>query len=180
MITWQVEFIQQYIWYIYAAYITGFVALILWISLKYRGKIGVRIKGSIPERVKWVKPIPGKTELQMEKPKGKYGAGWRLKYKTTCIIRKKGMFGLKTYDLIEAWPDAEEALIQEEDVPYAEQCHWTRKNEEKLFEANVVKAAGATTQKFQMSMAIYVLIGIAIIIGILNLLTSTGMIRLGR
>jgi len=53
---------------------------------------------------------------------------------------------------------------------------YDRKAVKKLFETEVIKHAGATTQKVTVPIFVYLLIGISIMIGIVNILVSSGRI----
>jgi len=61
-----------------------------------------------------------------------------------------------------------------EDVPV-----WDADTEEKLFDANVIKATGATTSKIQIPISVYLLLIVIVALSFITLLQVTGRIRIG-
>jgi len=60
----------------------------------------------------------------------------------------------------------------EVDMPF-----WDRETEKKLFEASVIKAAGASVQRIKIPIFLYILVFMGFAIGFLNFLVATGRIR---
>jgi len=54
---------------------------------------------------------------------------------------------------------------------------WDRETEQKLFEASVIKAAGASVQRIKIPIFLYILVFMGFAIGFLNFLVATGRIR---
>lgn len=54
-----------------------------------------------------------------------------------------------------------------------------RKGVEKLFEANVIKSAGATTTKVVVPLSLYLFLGVIAVMAFVNILISTGRVRFG-
>lgn len=55
---------------------------------------------------------------------------------------------------------------------------WGRVTSEKLFEANVIKSAGASTQKLQIPMMLYVFLFVITAISFMTFLVVTGKVRI--
>lgn len=56
---------------------------------------------------------------------------------------------------------------------------WDKESEEKLFQANVIKSAGATTQKVKISPLLYVALFMVFAMQIITLLQLSGRVRFG-
>ena len=56
---------------------------------------------------------------------------------------------------------------------------WDRPTEEKLFDASVIKAAGATTQKVKISPLLYIALFMVVGMQFLTILLLTGKVRVG-
>jgi len=55
---------------------------------------------------------------------------------------------------------------------------WDRPTEEKLFEVSVIKAAGATVQKIQIPIILYILLFVIVALSFIQLMVMTGRLRI--
>jgi hypothetical protein len=76
--------------------------------------------------------------------------------------------------------DAKECIpILKNNLKVEEIPIWDADTEEKLFDANVIKATGTTSAKVQIPMSIYLLLIIITVLSFITLLQSMGKIKLG-
>jgi hypothetical protein len=142
---------------------------------KDRDKIVVRVKSPGAEKVYLKKPeLDGKTII-MEKAKGK-NTGWHFIYDQIEIV-KSGPMGLFRSRSVSVIYGAEKSISllyegKDKDAP----C-WDRRTEQKLFEAEVIKAAGKTGQKLEVPLILYLLIFGNLIIGLFTLAKMLGFVK---
>jgi len=124
--------------------------------------------------------ISGNTVVITPGKRGRGGSGWQPTFKNSWIISEKGR---KLF-----FPYTKKRLIVRKGAPscvnmFPEQelkkvPLWNRESEEKLFEANVIKAAGASIQKIKIPFMVYLLMALTFGVAFLNFLISTGRVRI--
>ena len=166
--------LQENIWYIYGAFLATFIlfAFITWI--KSRWKIKARVYRPIGIQTFLKKPeLDGQTII-MRKSKGRNDVGWTFKFDQTYPTGR--IFKTATVDVI---PNAARAVHYDYEHKTFDAAYWDRKTEEDIMNANVVKAAGAISNKLQIPAVLYVMILASIVIGIIGILVSSGRVRIG-
>ena len=118
-------------------------------------------------------------KLLIRKGKDRH-AGYNPRFSKNSIIPYRTGFGpLKFWKhkviLIDG---ADECLNFNAELPEAEIPVWDRKSEEKLFEANVIKASGTVSNKIQIPTLFYLLLIFPTILGFVNILIMTGRLRI--
>lgn len=96
----------------------------------------------------------------------------------TCIINYKAGFPIKRHkQKLLLMSGADQCISFHFSLPEADLPMWDRESEERLFEANVVKASGSTHQKIQLPTTFYVLITMTLALTLLSFLQSIGVVR---
>jgi len=148
--------------------------------LQRRGKYKIRmITASGEEKITWRGAESDGETIVMEKAKGKK-LGWTFKFDNSCVLRATRSwysFGGDT-KILEVYPNADKAISHNAKDKITTPAHWDKRAEEKLFEAGVIKAAGASIQKVQISPILYILIGLSVVFSFLTFLASSGRIRI--
>lgn len=124
--------------------------------------------------------IVGNTVVIEAKKRGRGGSGWSPTFDIGSIIERK------TRKLIFKVTEKRLMVTEGSDkcvnfAPNQDKTKiplWNRETEQKLFEANVIKAAGASTQKITIPIAIYILIVLTFAVSFINFLVSTGRLRI--
>lgn len=123
--------------------------------------------------------IVGNTVVIEPKKRGRGGSGWQPTFDIGSIIERKGrklIFKVREKRLM-VMESSDKCVSFDASQDKAKIPLWNRETEQKLFEANVIKAAGASTQKIKIPMAIYILIVLTFGIGFINLLLLSGRLR---
>ena len=129
-------------------------------------------------RIKKCKIIGNSIVIEPKK-RGRGGTGWMPTFDIGSIIeRKTRKFIFKRIEkrlmVIEG---SEKCINFDPKQDKNNVALWNRESEQKLFEANVIKAAGQSTQKIKVPTVVYILILLTFVIAFIDLLVSTGRIR---
>lgn len=165
--------IKENIWYFYGIFIWVLSSIVAFNWYRHHGRIKIRVK-STPEKTEWRKQENDGT-LVMYKAKDKK-VGWSITVPDGAMFFSKDFWG-RWIPTIEVKPYAKEAINfkTENIIPSI----WDAEAEQNLFQAQVIKAAGATSSKLQIPIGLYLILGIILVVGVIGLLLSSGRIRIG-
>ena len=116
--------------------------------------------------------------------KGKKGPGniaYKPSFDRDCLLNYQKGFGpfkkLKQKLLLVEGADKCISFKFHKDTAKVDMPVWSRQSEQNLFRASVIKAAGATVQRLQIPVFVYILLFVTAALGFIQLLISTGKIR---
>jgi len=142
-------------------------------------KILVEIIGEEGIKSKKKYPIEGSTIVIQ--PRKTRNPGYYAKFDRNCLLSYFVGFGpfkrLKQKLLLIEGADKCVNFNFTETPGEVDMPFWDRETEKKLFEASVIKAAGASVQRIKIPIFLYILVFMGFAIGFLNFLVATGRIR---
>ena len=117
--------------------------------------------------------------------KGRGKADYRATFTRESLIhyQKKALWPLPYPNVLKQKlmliDGADECITLKYDEGEASQMPvWSREVEEKLFEANVLKAAGSISQKIEVPFMLYIILMVLAMVGFLNLMVATGRLKI--
>jgi hypothetical protein len=106
--------------------------------------------------------------------------GYKAGFTRECLIPYRTFFGLVQRQKLLLIDGADECIKfkYEEDKTSIDAPIWNRKMEEKLFKANVIKAAGSISQKIEVPMLLYLAMFGCMILSVVTVLVVSGRLKL--
>jgi len=96
----------------------------------------------------------------------------------TCVLNYRSGFPFKRHkQKLLLMEGADHCISFHFSLPEADIPMWDRRTEERLFEANVVKASGSTHQKIVLPTMFYLLTIMALVFSLLSFLQLAGVVR---
>ena len=143
-------------------------------------KILVEIIGpnGVKSRKKY--PIEGNTVVIRKAKRGRGPAAYKPTFTKDCVVPyNKGIWPFRRLKQKLMLMEDADACIDFYSFTKVNVPTFDRKTSEELFEANVVRKAGATTTKVQVPLSLYLFMGIIAVLAFVNILISTGRVRFG-
>jgi hypothetical protein len=146
-------------------------------------KILVEIIGEngIKQRKKF--PIEGNKVVIRPPRRGPGGAGYYVEFDRDCLLPYEVGFGpfkrLKHKLMLIEGADHCISFRVKDGEALVDMPVWDRWSEERLFKANVIKAAGSTIQQVKIPAIIYILLFLTFAMQFITLLVASGRIRIG-
>lgn len=149
------------------------------IALFGKNKILVEIIGAngIKSRKKY--PIESNKVVIRAAKRGRGNPAYTVGFDRSCILDdRKGFWIFKRLTRKLMLMEGADHCIRFEGAT-ADKAMWDRHTEENLFNANVIKAAGATLQKITVPTLLYVMLFLIAGLEFISLLLASGRIRIG-
>lgn len=159
-------FIKQNIWYIYIGFIWLLFMYVLIGWYRKRGKIKVRIKTPLEEKVRWIKPEADGKTIVMEKA-GKKKMGWSFEFTNKSLVPLRHWWG-GLYYAVDIFFDASKAIEYEYALSQIDQPKLTKEQAREInrldaFKRRYGKVAQPMSSTVQWIM-LFLLIGIIILL----------------
>ena len=163
-------------------FVACFVGIVILLSIRRRYKGDMELVEIIGENgIKICKKYPikeNKVLIEPPKVRGRGHSGWTPEFsKDAFLYYVGGNFLFKKLKRKLMVKDGASKCIEfygkdAEKIPF-----YDRETAKKLFEAEVIKHAGATTQKIGIPLFVYLLLFLLLMIGIVNILFTSGRIH---
>jgi hypothetical protein len=166
---------ENYLYIIVAVYVAFFGVLIYYAAFANRGKIRVRVKTPFKEWTTWRKPEADGETIVIDKATKKK-AGWSFKFSNKSLVPTKS-WG-RTSLAIDVFHDSPKAIEYDYLQKLEDQPKWNKNQSQGFIEAKILTKMGQEPKE-KTSMAIWLVAGLVIVSIILNVLLSSGRIRIG-
>jgi len=163
-------FIQENIWTIYIIFLGFLFLYFFWSSYRKRGKIQIRIKTPLGEKIRWVKPESDGKTIVMEKA-GKTKMGWSFEFTNKSLIARKNWRG-GLYYAVDVFYDSPNAINYDYALKTSDQPKLTKIEAKEINRLDAFKRRYSTTGRIPSGtvqwIILFLLIGL-IILSILNM-----------